>query len=59
MGDLNWMKVYGRFKVDASFDFYWQPSGRARLGEKALKCLSQGKAVDDEILVDIIVEAIR
>ncbi|XP_074662046.1 sperm flagellar protein 2-like [Tubulanus polymorphus] len=36
-----------------------QPTERAKLGLKASKCLKKGKPVDDEIVVDILVEAIR
>ena len=36
-----------------------QPTLRAKLGMKALKNLKKGKPVDDQVMVDILVEAIR
>ena len=36
-----------------------QPTLRNKLGAKALKYLKKGKACDDQLLVDIVVDAIR
>ncbi|XP_005100478.1 sperm flagellar protein 2 isoform X2 [Aplysia californica] len=36
-----------------------QPTARAKLGSKALKFLKKGRPVDDQIVVDVIIEAIR
>ncbi|XP_066298432.1 sperm flagellar protein 2-like isoform X6 [Branchiostoma lanceolatum] len=36
-----------------------EPTTRAKLGSKAIKSLRRGKSVDDQILVDIVIDAIR
>ncbi|KAL3868818.1 hypothetical protein ACJMK2_041577, partial [Sinanodonta woodiana] len=36
-----------------------QPTPRAKLGMKALKFLKKGQPVDDQVIVDVVVEAIR
>jgi len=37
----------------------YQATARARLGGKAQRCLKKGQAVEDQVLVDILTEAIR
>ena len=39
--------------------FNFQPTPRAKLGVKAQKYLKKGQPVDDQVIVDILVEAIR
>lgn len=39
--------------------FYIQASDRAKLGLKATRLLKRGRAVDDQLTVDIIIEAIK
>ena len=34
------------------------PTPRAELGERALECLAEGRAVDDSLLVEMIMEYI-
>ncbi|XP_013409132.1 sperm flagellar protein 2 isoform X2 [Lingula anatina] len=36
-----------------------QPTERAKLGAKAMKCLKKGKPVDDQIIIDVLVDSIR
>ena len=36
-----------------------QPSVRNKLGSKALKFLKKGRPVDDQIVVDILADAIK
>ena len=36
-----------------------QPSARAALGEKCAKLLQKGKALDDQLQVELVAEAIR
>ncbi|KAI8510088.1 hypothetical protein Bbelb_125160 [Branchiostoma belcheri] len=36
-----------------------EPTNRAKLGSKAIKSLRKGKSVDDQVLVDIVIDAIR
>ena len=43
----------------AVFLLYFQPTPRNKLGAKAVKCLKKGQAVDDQVLVDVLVETIR
>ncbi len=44
-------KIYQRF--------YFQASERAKLGMKAARLLKRGRPVDDQLTVDIIIEAIK
>ena len=39
--------------------FVLQPSVRNKLGSKALKFLKKGRPVDDQIVVDILADAIK
>ncbi|XP_059172221.1 sperm flagellar protein 2-like isoform X3 [Physella acuta] len=36
-----------------------EPTARAKLGEKAMKFLKKGKPVEDQVVIDIVIEAIR
>jgi adenylate kinase family enzyme len=57
--------VYFLIHCDTTVDIYKkffspvQATPRAKLGQKAMKFLKKGKTVEDALLVDIVIEAIR
>ena len=42
-----------------SFVILFQPTPRNKLGVKALKYLKKGQTIEDQVMVDVLVEAIR
>ena len=42
-----------------SYILYFQLSNRAKLGAKAAKFLKKGKPVEDILMVEIIIDAVR
>ena len=45
--------------IPRALRFDVKPSARAALGEKCAKLLQKGKALDDQLQVDLVAEAIR
>ena len=52
------LAIISSVNIELSCDFA-QPSVRNKLGAKALKYLKKGKACDDQLLVDIVVDVIK
>ena len=54
--------IYVLYLVCTMFSFHnnvLQATDRAKLGQKAMRLLKRGRPVDDQLTVDIIIEAIR
>lgn len=55
---MKFCRVYNLIVFECWNDFF-QASSRTILGKKAYACLKKGKEISDQILVDIMIDAIR